>query len=690
MSQLKSNCTAGWKIYNHQLSLSTSPTVLGSSKCGKVSVGKWFDVDVCIKKMDDGVDLRLEIDALWRLRHPNLVSLYGICSSSVSTTLDMLITEYLPYNLHSLLQDVRLSPADILDYSVDILHGLEYLHSLSYIHGNINANNVLITSNNLAKITDFRVDTYKAYPVANHELSGTIAAVSDDKKVYYAPECFPPFNSVTKKIDVYAYGVLLVHMTAGITPTTSELENQLKLAATSCMFLAETMVLCLHASYVDRPTAAEARDRVKLLMQNDRYYPIERNSLPLKGISSATRKYIDDEIALKCDGIALSLEQTTNRLQAEQHRWQVEAGKVDMANTMLAEVTNKYTSLQSLYELCVRNCQKYQEDVGRMRSDADVQMVHDSELKGENYRLIERCSTLESTIAALHSDKDVLKSNNDLLHRRIEYMEKSIATLKSKEQSIESNRDEALEMYKLQQELCSELETRLEQALSRWQQESEKLKEERSRYFKLNTVCSLLTNRGDKQATDLQSLRSTLSSYDTLPPADEIRSIIDSLNREVQVKDTQYQELTQYTGRLEHDNKDLHDKGMHMAEGLERLESELSQAYARIDQFTKDCVTFRRDAITLRDSLTHELNTSMELQADKDTLQQTVKQLEKQVLEGEREVKILQRTLRKMQAQGTVPTTTLITFLYTHTHTTCHSLRHIHIYVSVCVCFPLI
>ncbi len=102
-----------------------------------------------------------ECALLSRLRHPLIVQFLGICFLEDSD-LPILVMEYLPYSLSSLLE--RSEKGDIplaMKYSIlhDIALGLAYLHAFTppVIHRDLTANNVLLTSAMVAKIVDLGV-----------------------------------------------------------------------------------------------------------------------------------------------------------------------------------------------------------------------------------------------------------------------------------------------------------------------------------------------------------------------------------------------------------------------------------------------------------------------------------------------------------------------------------------------------
>lgn len=102
-----------------------------------------------------------ECSLLANLRHPNIVQFLGICFLDTSD-LPVLVMEYLPYCLNSLLEGnnlVKIPLAIKLSILVDVAQGLAYLHAQkpSIIHRDVTAKNILLTPSMRGKIADLGV-----------------------------------------------------------------------------------------------------------------------------------------------------------------------------------------------------------------------------------------------------------------------------------------------------------------------------------------------------------------------------------------------------------------------------------------------------------------------------------------------------------------------------------------------------
>ena len=100
-----------------------------------------------------------ECRLLSQVRHPNVVQFLGVYfQQGVSTPI--LVMEFLPTNLTSCIEQYGILPKEI-SYSIlhDVALGLCYLHSQTppIIHRDLSSNNVLLTLNMTAKISDLGV-----------------------------------------------------------------------------------------------------------------------------------------------------------------------------------------------------------------------------------------------------------------------------------------------------------------------------------------------------------------------------------------------------------------------------------------------------------------------------------------------------------------------------------------------------
>ena len=123
--------------------------------------------------------------------------------------LPMLVMEYLPLSLTQCLESHGDLPLQI-KYSIllDVAKGLNYLHCKRppIVHRDLTANNILLTSNFVAKISDLgvsrMVDTFKRQKLS----------VAPGNSVVMPPESLKDDPIYDNKLDVFSYGCLILHV----------------------------------------------------------------------------------------------------------------------------------------------------------------------------------------------------------------------------------------------------------------------------------------------------------------------------------------------------------------------------------------------------------------------------------------------------------------------------------------------
>lgn len=196
--------------------------ILGRGGFGVVYKGELNGTQIAVKR--SGVELtgkrgneefKAEIDVLRKVRHRHLVALLGYYDDGNES---LLVYEYMPGGtLEQHLFDYNkmgcspLTWKQRLTIALDVARGIEYLHSLaqeSFIHRDLKPSNILLDNDMRAKVSDFGLvklarDKQKSMMT---RLAGTFG--------YVAPE-YAITGRVTTKIDVYAFGVILMELITG-------------------------------------------------------------------------------------------------------------------------------------------------------------------------------------------------------------------------------------------------------------------------------------------------------------------------------------------------------------------------------------------------------------------------------------------------------------------------------------------
>ncbi|KAL3616315.1 hypothetical protein CASFOL_039705 [Castilleja foliolosa] len=201
----------------------TENNILGKGGFGIVYKGNLHDGTlIAVKRMESSMisdkglnEFKAEIEVLTKVRHRHLVALHGFCDN-VSERL--LVYEHMPQGclgkhlFHW--KDMRVPPLNWnqrITIALDVARGVEYLHSLaqtSFIHRDLKPSNILLGDDMRAKVSDFGL--VRSAPDGNYSVETRLAGTFG----YLAPE-YAATGRVTTKVDVYAFGVVLMEIITG-------------------------------------------------------------------------------------------------------------------------------------------------------------------------------------------------------------------------------------------------------------------------------------------------------------------------------------------------------------------------------------------------------------------------------------------------------------------------------------------
>ena len=159
-----------------------------------------------------------ECELLGGLHHPCIVQFLGVCFEQGSP-LPVLVMEYLHTTLSACLERYGVLPKEI-SYGIlrDVALGLLHLHEHSppIVHRDLSANNILLTSNINAKLSDLGVA--KILNLTPARMTQTTQTKAPGTPCYMPPEALIAKPKYTSKIDIYSYGVLIIHIFCGRWP----------------------------------------------------------------------------------------------------------------------------------------------------------------------------------------------------------------------------------------------------------------------------------------------------------------------------------------------------------------------------------------------------------------------------------------------------------------------------------------
>ena len=244
-------------------------------------------------------NLASECELLNNLRHLNIIRFFGLCflpsPGAVDTLQPVMVLEYLENDLYHLLDEyVNVNLSTKVSILLDVAKGLMYLHSHEppIIHGDLTSSSILLTESFQAKIgnleSSLSLFTRSRVRSSFASFPGTV--------VYMPPEASDPKAQCNVEIDVFSFGVIVLHTVTQVFPgdlpapkytdeglrkskvlTRTEIQRRAPYLEIAYDQLGEDHVLsqlmcrCLQNDPKDRPTASNIKGQlegVKVMLKN--------------------------------------------------------------------------------------------------------------------------------------------------------------------------------------------------------------------------------------------------------------------------------------------------------------------------------------------------------------------------------------------------------------------------------------
>ena len=189
--------------------------LLGKGGYGSVYRGVWHGIDVAVKIIKAQAQEReaawFEASVMQDLDHPSIVKCHDWTSTSAGTVIVMQLCNG---SLQSAIDrghfqkdgSVFEGEPDIqkvVTCALQIAQGVRHLHDHDIIHADLNGNNVLFDASGCVKISDFGLSRLLHIREIESDEFGTVT---------HTPREMLVSGSLSKKVDVYAFGVLLWEM----------------------------------------------------------------------------------------------------------------------------------------------------------------------------------------------------------------------------------------------------------------------------------------------------------------------------------------------------------------------------------------------------------------------------------------------------------------------------------------------
>ncbi|XP_044470749.1 probable receptor-like serine/threonine-protein kinase At5g57670 [Mangifera indica] len=189
---------------------------------GSLVDGKELAVKILKPSVDVLKEFVSEIEIITSLHHKNITSLFGFCfeDNKLLLVYDFLSRGSLEESLHGNKKDAKsFGWNERYKVALGVAEALDYLHNSCdqpVIHRDVKSSNILLLDDFEPQLSDFGLAS-RASTSSSHLICTDIAGTFG----YLAPE-YVMHGKVSDKIDVYAFGVVLLELLSGRKPINRE------------------------------------------------------------------------------------------------------------------------------------------------------------------------------------------------------------------------------------------------------------------------------------------------------------------------------------------------------------------------------------------------------------------------------------------------------------------------------------
>lgn len=203
--------------------------LVGKGGCSEVYRGVLKDgKDIAVKILKSSSKEAMtnfvhEIDIISSLSHQNISQLLGVCvqDNDLISVYNLSSLGSLEETLHGKQKEKHvLSWEERFNIAIGVAEALDYLHNRCHkpvIHRDVKTSNVLLSDELQPQLSDFGLSMWGPTTSSRYSIQGDVVGTFG----YLAPEYFM-YGKVSDKVDVYAFGVVLLELISGRDPISFE------------------------------------------------------------------------------------------------------------------------------------------------------------------------------------------------------------------------------------------------------------------------------------------------------------------------------------------------------------------------------------------------------------------------------------------------------------------------------------
>ncbi|MDQ6933203.1 MAG: protein kinase, partial [Candidatus Eremiobacteraeota bacterium] len=153
-----------------------------------------------------------EAESAAKLSHPNIVNTYDVGREGESYYIVMELVDG-PSLAEIIAADGKLPEPVAIDFAAQICSGLAYAHRQGILHRDIKPANILVTKDDVVKLSDFGI----ARAVSQHTMTLTKPGMVMGSVYYISPEQAQG-HDLRETSDLYSVGIVLYQMLTGKLP----------------------------------------------------------------------------------------------------------------------------------------------------------------------------------------------------------------------------------------------------------------------------------------------------------------------------------------------------------------------------------------------------------------------------------------------------------------------------------------